>query len=334
MTGRPAATTARDRRGTARTRATKTTLPCCSSALSGGSGSGRGVVPASMASDSARTRSFVNSTRWNECRSSRNCWEGACWTCAWFRSAPRRLLLERRHARVHLVAAGAVGVARPGVLPVRTGELHVVDGGHRAPHVRRTSPRTARSSTGSTSLTFAGSAKLTRIRPFWRRLLKSRRVLAVRPEVVRVDRPEERVVGVRDRTGAATAGTGTAARRWRARAGSGPSPCGSRRTSARCRRCRPGCGRRNGGGRARRHRRARRRRGRRRPSGDQGSAAAPGRSPAASSAGTPALRGPRRDRPPSPAAIESAIPTRRVHVFCLLIRCSFRGCLRPRRFVL
>ena len=83
--------------------------------------------------------------------------------------------------------------------------------------------------------------------------------LAVDPEVIRVDRPEQRIVGVRIESAPPLEAAGTAPRRWRARAGSRPSPCGSRRTSARCRRGRPACGRRTRRGRAPPRRRARRR---------------------------------------------------------------------------
>ena len=50
---------------------------------------------------------------------------------------------------------------------------------------------------GSTSLMFGGSGKTILTRPFWRRLLKSVGALAVGPEIVRVDRPEQRIVGPR-----------------------------------------------------------------------------------------------------------------------------------------
>ena len=44
---------------------------------------------------------------------------------------------------------------------------------------------------------FGGSGNVTRTSPFWRRLLKSLRVVADDPEVVGVDRPEQRIVGLR-----------------------------------------------------------------------------------------------------------------------------------------
>ena len=61
----------------------KTALPCCSSAVRGGSGSGRGVIPLLTASESARTPGLLNRVNWNTARSSRVCRVGVLCIWAW-----------------------------------------------------------------------------------------------------------------------------------------------------------------------------------------------------------------------------------------------------------
>jgi hypothetical protein len=106
------------------------------------------------------------------------------------------LLLQRRHARVQLVSTGPVGVARPRVLAVGAGQLDVVDRRHRAPDVcerlrgGRVRDRIHELHVRRQREGDAHEAVLAQVAPVGR-------ILAVRPEIVRVDRPEERIVRVR-----------------------------------------------------------------------------------------------------------------------------------------
>ena len=106
-----------------------------------------------------------------------------------------RLLLKRRDAGVQLVAAGLVRAARPRDAIVRAGEGDIVDRRHAPPHVHE---RLGRRHVGR---------RIDEPDVRWQRegdpdeavLAKIAEIagaLAVDPEIIRVDRPEQRIVGI------------------------------------------------------------------------------------------------------------------------------------------
>ena len=141
---------------------------------------------------------------------------------------------------------------------VRSGEGHVVDRRHAPPHVHERLGR-RRVGRGIDEPDVRGQREGDPDETVLAKIAEVTGVLAVGPEIIRVDRPEQRIVGVRVPPAPPLQEPGTSPRRRRARAGSCPSPCGSRRTRARCRPARSASGRRTRGGRARPRRRARRR---------------------------------------------------------------------------
>ena len=86
---------------------------------------------------------------------------------------------------------------------------------------------------GSMSLMFDGSGNVISDETVLPQIAEILRALAVDAEVVGVDRPEQRVVGVGDSADAAIAEGGISPPRWRATAGSCSPACGNRRTNGR-----------------------------------------------------------------------------------------------------
>ncbi len=150
----------------------KTALPCVSTALSLGSGSGSGVTPAPMAAERVRTCGFENSSRWNEARSSSSRCVGAFCISAWFRSAPSACSCRvPRRASSWNPPPGFGPRGHEIVLlgPVSFTSLTVGT-------ERQTSTEVSADGwplNGSISLTLDGSGMTTRISPFCLRLLKS-----------------------------------------------------------------------------------------------------------------------------------------------------------------
>ena len=107
------------------------------------------------------------------------------------------LLLKRRETRVQLVAARRIGVAWPdGKARVRSRQGDVVHGGHHAPHVYG---RLVRHGIGRGIDEPDGRWQRER-NPDETVLAKIAEIagrIAVRPKIVRIDRPEQRIVSIR-----------------------------------------------------------------------------------------------------------------------------------------
>ena len=108
---------------------------------------------------------------------------------------PERLFLERRKPPVPLVAAGLIRAARPQNAIVRSRERHVVDRRDAAPHIHEL---LARRLVGD---------RVNQPDLRWQRhrdpdetvlaeIAEVARVVAVDPEIVRIDRPEQGIVGI------------------------------------------------------------------------------------------------------------------------------------------
>ncbi len=112
------------------------------------------------------------------------------------RQRTERLFLQRRHPRIHLIATRRVRAARPGVRPVGSGQRHVIDGRNGAPHIHE---GLARHRIGGRIDEF----DLRRQReddpdqPVLAEVAEVVGALAVGPEIVRIDRPEQRIVRLR-----------------------------------------------------------------------------------------------------------------------------------------
>ncbi|HEX6315701.1 MAG TPA: hypothetical protein VFZ73_12615 [Gemmatimonadaceae bacterium] len=107
-----------------------------------------------------------------------------------------RLLLQRRHAGIELVSTGVVRASRPRVDPVRSRELHVIDGRNGAPDVDR---RLGRSGVGD-GIDQLDIRRQREWDPHETVLAKIAEVVgavAIDPKIIRVYRAEQRIVGVR-----------------------------------------------------------------------------------------------------------------------------------------
>ena len=158
----------------------------------------------------------------------------------------QRLLLERRESCVQLIATGVVRSARPQDAVVRAGERDIVHGGNASPHVdfrlrrRQIGRRIDEPDVGRQRERDPDEAVLAKI-------AEIAGALAVGPEVIRVDRPEQRIVGIGIPPAPPLQELKPAPPRWLARAESCPSPYGSRRTRGHCRTIHAAFGRRTRG---------------------------------------------------------------------------------------
>ena len=137
----------------------------------------------------------MNSTLWKDDRSSSNCGGGATLDLRVVHQRTERLLLERGRAGVQLIPALLIRTARPGDATIRASERHIIHRGHAAPHVHER---------------LVGGRVRRRIDQFHiRRQRKSdpdetvlpqiaeiAGTVAIGAEIVRVDRPKQRIVGV------------------------------------------------------------------------------------------------------------------------------------------
>ena len=107
-----------------------------------------------------------------------------------------RLLLQRRHAGIELVSTGVVRASGPRVDAVRSRELHVIDGRNRAPDVDE---RLGRRGVGAgiDQLDVRRQRECDPDETVLAEIAEVAGALAVDPEIIRVYRPEQRIVGVR-----------------------------------------------------------------------------------------------------------------------------------------
>ena len=112
------------------------------------------------------------------------------------RQRTERLFLQRRHPRIHLIATRRVRTARPGVRPVRPRQRHVIDRRNGAPHIHA-APGRQRIGGRIDESDLRWEREDDPDQPILAEVAVIVGALAMGPEVVRVDRPEQRIVRLR-----------------------------------------------------------------------------------------------------------------------------------------
>ena len=194
-----------------------TTLPCSSRRLSGPSGSGKGVVPSRIGVRQGANTMVGEQHSLKRSQVVEKPLRRCILDLGVIGERTERLLLKRRHAGVQLVSAGRVRSAWPRIDAVRAREGHVVDGGNAPPEVHERLGR-RRARRGIDELDVRGQGESDPDQAVLAKVAEIARALAVRPEIVRVDRPKQGIVGTAGCAGAAARGAGTSPPRRRARA--------------------------------------------------------------------------------------------------------------------